>query len=258
MTEPMFLGSIEGLEPDARLLGRAWYDNGLTRQELEKMVGNKPDALTAALKMTRGHLETRGSASAPVYLPGGSGRFFHSFEDPPDPEQRRLLVKGYAEFIPGRLWAGAYLQAEYSTQVRVCQELIRKGVRQIIDLTQPAEMEPEIVYKSALKEAGKKTGIQIGYTQFSLDFFSAPAPRRMHQLLQLIDTLVKARRGIYLHAGHNLEGRTPMTLACWLVSQGLKADEAISRVTDFWLDVLPYLIRLPLSPPQERFVRRWK
>lgn len=258
MSDPMFLGSIAGLEPGERILGRSWYENGLTRQELEKMVGDKHALHQVVLKQTRGSLETRGPDSDPVYLPGGSGQFLHTFSGPPEPEQRRLLVKGWAEFIPGRLWAGAYLQADYATQVRVCQELIGQGVRQIIDLTQPGEKEADAGYLQALKEAGTKMNIQVGYTRFPLDFFRAPAQIRMNDLLKKLDTLGKGRRGIYLHAGHNLEGRTPMTLACWLIRQGLKADEAIARVSDFWLDVLPYLIRLPLSTEQERFVQRWK
>jgi len=34
--------------------------------------------------------------------------------------------------------------------------------------------------------------------------------------------------------------------------------EWISQVMDFWLQTLPYLIRLPLSDRQRQFAMRWK
>jgi hypothetical protein len=36
------------------------------------------------------------------------------------------------------------------------------------------------------------------------------------------------------------------------------SQQALARVTDFWLQALPYLIRLPLSDAQRRFVLRWQ
>jgi hypothetical protein len=77
-------------------------------------------------------------------------------------------------------------------------------------------------------------------------------------LLQKIGTSLVAGRGVYIHAGHNLEGRVPMVLACLLINQGHTPLQARSQVTDFWLHTLPYLIRLPLSDRQQQFVLRWK
>ncbi|HSQ18400.1 MAG TPA: hypothetical protein VLM83_11920, partial [Anaerolineales bacterium] len=77
-------------------------------------------------------------------------------------------------------------------------------------------------------------------------------------LLQEMRCLLEAGQGVYLHGGHNLEGRAPLALACWLIDQGHPPADALAQVTVTWLQSLPYLIQLPLTAAQRRFILRWK
>ncbi len=248
------------IEPAARLFRRAWLNNGITRQEIAQVYENLPGGLAAGLKQVKNYAQPHGRGRATVYMPReATGSWINAYH-PPDPdgiEPHHLRVTGIGEFIPGRLWASAYPFDGHETQVGMLTHLLARGVRRIIDLTTPNEYHARWPYQEALNEASQKAGAAAEYTRFALPFRTAPTRRRLSALLAEIQSALIAGQGVYLHAGHNLEGRVPMALACLLIHQGHAPQEALSEVTAFWFQVLPYLIRLPLTGTQRELVLRW-
>jgi hypothetical protein len=76
--------------------------------------------------------------------------------------------------------------------------------------------------------------------------------------IEHITRVIKQGERIYIHAGHNLEGRTPMILACLLIQRGYSTEQALVEVNAFWSKTLHFLIRTPLSEAQQNFISDWK
>lgn len=256
------------IEPAERLFRHAWLNNGITRREIALMYANLPGGAAEGLKQVKEFAQLHGRGRAAAYMPEESTESWLTAYEPLDRldlDHHGFAIRGFGEFIPGKLWAGAYPHYEYSTtpkicpgQVEMCKDLLSRGVRYFVDLTVPREYHARWPYQDALAQANQELGLAAEHIRFPLGFRTAPDRQQMSALLQQIRTIIDTRRGIYVHAGHNLEGRTPMVLACLLINQGFDPQQALSQVTDFWLQTLPYLIRLPLSDSQRNFVTRWK
>ena len=248
-------------QPAARLFRQAWLNNGITRREIAHVYENQPRGLAAGLKQLREYAQPHGHGRGTVYLPVEATESWVHAYDPPgsaETEPHGLRVTGFGEFIPGRLWAGAYPFQSHEIQVSMLADLLMRGVRRIINLTNPGEYYTRWPYQEALNEASKKTGTAVEIIRFPLPFRTASTRRRLLDLITEIQSSLATGQGVYLHAGHNLEGRVPMVLACLLIHQGHAPQEALSTVTAFWLQVLPYLIRLPLTDAQRGLVLRWR
>ncbi len=59
--------------------------------------------------------------------------------------------------------------------------------------------------------------------------FAPPTPEQLAQGIAAVDEAVASGRRVAVHCGGGL-GRTGTLLACWLIHQGLGAEEAITRV----------------------------
>ena len=68
---------------------------------------------------------------------------------------------------------------------------------------------------------------------------------------------VRYGQRVYIHAGDNLEGRTPLILACLLIQRGYSSEKALEKVNAFWSKTLHFLIRTPLSDAQQKFILDW-
>ncbi len=256
------------IEPAERLFRQAWLKNGITRKDIFQAYGSLPGGLAEGLRHVKRFAHAHGHGRGVVYMPDEATDSWVTAYDPPHPsggDSERLKISGFAEFIPGQLWAGVYPHFEYSLQpgvclkqLEMCKDLLSRGVHCFLDLTTPVEFHARWPYQEGLKQASQELGLEAEHLHFPLGFRAAPTRPQMSALLQKIGTSLDAGLGVYIHAGHNLEGRVPVVLACLLVDQGYAPPQALSRVTDFWLQTLPYLIRLPLSDRQRQFVMCWK
>ena len=252
------------IEPAERLFRQAWLNSGITHQEIAQVYGDLSGGLEQIRKLAQPHGRGRGV----VYMPEESTESWITAYLPPDRQKLDhggFLIRGFFEFIPGQqLWAGAYPHCEYSLQLKTCvarveffKDLLAQGARRFIDLTVPGEFRSREPYPEVLAQAGQELGVSTERISFPLRFRAAPTRKQILALLQMIDEKLSRGQGIYLHAGHNLEGRVPLVLACMLIDQGQSPQQALAQVTDFWLQTLPYLIRLPLTERQRQFVLRW-
>ena len=99
---------------------------------------------------------------------------------------------------------------------------------------------------------------QVKVDVFPLPFRTGPTRQQVRQVLEHITRALKSGEQIYIHAGHNLEGRTPLILACLLIQRGYATKEALTEVNAFWSKTLHFLIRTPLSEAQQDFILQWK
>jgi len=173
-------------------------------------------------------------------------------------ERKNINTHAFDVLMPGQLWAGAYPHYNPDFQLKLCSDLLALGITNFVDLTTATDFNSRHPYQEPLALAGQQTSLEVEYIHFPLGFRRAPTRRQMSALLELIQSRLNAGQKIYLHAGHNLEGCAPLVLACLLVNQGVAPQDALRRVSDFWLKTLPYLIRLPLTEPQRQFVLNWK
>jgi hypothetical protein len=252
---PLKLGPIE------RLLGQAWLENGITRKDIAQAFDGLPDGFLGGLQKVMEYARPYGRGRGTVYYPEEAGESWISAYDQRDPlmpERSHLHITGFGEFIPGQLWAGAYPPFDRENQARMMKDLLSRGIQCFVDLTTPSEIRSRWLYAEAIQQAGNELGVSVTYIHYPLHFRAVPAHRQMSALLEKLQSMLDHGERVYLHAGHNLEGRTPMTLACLLINQARTPEQALFQVTNFWLRVLPYLIHLPLTPLQRQFILRWK
>lgn len=246
------------LEPEERLFRQAWLNNGISRKEIASAFENLPLGVEGGLKKVKEFARPHGRGRGAVYLPDEATDSWVTAYNLRGDEKNKLHITGFSEFLPGQLWAGAYPFDDPKIQVGMLKDLLSLGVRRIIDLTMPTDYYARWPYVEALSQANQQLGIAAERILYPLRPRSAPTHQQMLGLFDLIQSLLDSGEGIYLHGGHNLEGRVPMVLACLLVNQGKSPEQALSLVTDFWLQTLPYLIRLPLSEAQRQNVLHWK
>jgi hypothetical protein len=249
------------IAPAERLFRLSWLHNGIPPAEAARLFTGLPGGLTAGLKSIRYCLQAHGKGRGRLYFPGGAAESWITAYNPAEWSrfaEQLLPISGFSEIIPGKLWAGAHPPGRREVQENMFRDLLQRGVRRLFDLTGDGELHANWPYLEALSQVSGELGIPVERVSFPLRFGAAPTRQQMRSLLDLLDSLMNAGMGVYLHAGHNLEGRTPLVLACLLIDQGHPPQQALSQVTDTWLQILPYLIRLPMSDGQRQFVLRWR
>ncbi|PKL41710.1 MAG: hypothetical protein CVV41_17395 [Candidatus Riflebacteria bacterium HGW-Riflebacteria-1] len=92
-----------------------------------------------------------------------------------------------------------------------------------IDLTEEDEL---VHYQPVLTSL---TNRDIIYTRCPIVDYSVPELAEMQQIVVRINSLLEAGRRIYLHCRGGI-GRTGTTVGCWLRSQGLSGDAALSEL----------------------------
>ena len=118
--------------------------------------------------------------------------------------------------LPGRLLAGEHPGARGDVeQVLRLAALRAAGIACFIDLTTPADPLPAYTPQAAQRLA------------FPITDFGLPTPAAMRATLDAITAALDAGQGVYLHCRAGI-GRTGTLAGCWLVEQGLTADEALA------------------------------
>jgi len=159
-----------------------------------------------------------------------------------------------AEFLPGEIWAGAYPILARNSNEELFKDLLHKGISRFVDLTIPSEAHGKFSYRETLLQVSRDMKKQVEIQHFPLAFRTAPSQLQVRHALKYITRALKQGHRVYIHAGHNLEGRTPLILACLLIERGYSAKKALAKVDVFWMKTLHYLIHSPLSEEQRKFV----
>jgi hypothetical protein len=254
------------LSAEDRLVARAWQKNGATLGDIAEIFGDTPDGLEKGLKTVAVDYvwHRHGQAGDAVYYPIDALESWITVYDlykqnePNLAPPNRLDPCGFAEFVPGQVWAGAYpLASDIQVKDQPFKDLLSAGVDTFISLIGPGEEYQRWPYRKALSQVSEELGKNVRVYAFPLPFRESPAPEEMRKILRSITRALKSGRRIYLHAGHNLEGRAPMLLACLLIQQGYAPEQALIEVNGFWLKTLPFLIYSPLTGAQTKFVQDW-
>ena len=152
--------------------------------------------------------------------------------------------------IPGRLLAGEYPggNSARETQERLAK-LIGVGIRCFIDLTQPDERDP---YDAELP-------LEIEYLRKPIKDHGLPARREhMIEIQACLDHAMRTGVPTYIHCRAGI-GRTGMSVACFLVEQGLAGEAALDELNRLWQQCQrsgswPYV---PETEEQCDYVRTW-
>jgi hypothetical protein len=248
------------LTREERLAARAWRQGGVTNADIAQIYGDSPDEMKKGLHDVNVKYEwhIHGARQDAIYFPIDSFESwinaYHSLEHAkPD-----IPAQGFAEFLPGEVWAGAYPISDNGNEAELFKDLLNTGVNSIIDLTNPKDFHRKLSYRKTLQRVSREIGTIVEVKFFPLPFQASPEHLQVQQILKYITHLLKKRQRIFIHAGYNLEGRTPLILACLLIQRGYSAQKALAKVNAFWMKTLCFLIRTPLSEAQENLILAWK
>ncbi len=248
------------LYPEDCLAARAWKNNGVTHADIAQIYGDSPEKMQAGLKAVSVQHEWRSHAlenELRYYPTTALDSWINAYRLPGAPEvfAPKIPVKGFAEFIPNEVWAGAYpIPIDIRVNANLFRDLLGLGITRFIDLTNPNDLQRNFSYHNFLLETGQGLDRQIKIDIFPLPFRTGPTHQQIQELLEHITRVIKNGERIYIHAGHNLEGRTPLILACLLIQRGYSTELALMEVNAFWSKTLHFLIRSPLSAAQQNFI----
>ena len=250
------------ISAEDRLAARAWQRNGVTWSDLVEIFGEGLGGMKRGLKAVATDYEwhRHGRRRNAVYFPILALETWLNAYNlyPASVGDRGKLVYGFAEFLPGQLWAGAYpIASDSRVKDQPFRDLLSVGVDTFISLINPEDTHHKFPYRKVLTQICQESNKKVRIHMFPLPFQTSPTGAEMEHILKKINRELKAGKRIYLHAGHNMEGRTPMVLACWLIQQGASFEQAMAQVNDFWLETLPFLIRIPLTETQRQFIQDW-
>ena len=158
--------------------------------------------------------------------------------------------------IPGKFMAGPYpgFQVESETHDRL-RWLTQQGVTACIDLTE--EGDPELTsYADMWIDESASMGVIVRYVRLAIPDFSTPSRELMTKILDTIDSLLNGREVVYLHCYGGI-GRTGMTVACYLVRQGLSGASALEQLDNLRKDTPNAWKHSPETDEQHQFVLDW-
>ena len=164
--------------------------------------------------------------------------------------------------IPDSYWLldGQLLAGEYPgswTRGGATEKLglfLAAGIRTFIDLTQ--ETDPLDRYDFTIRELAYEQGIDCRYIRFGIKDLGIPTRELMEEILKAIRAELDEGRPVYFHCWGGI-GRTGTVAGCWLVDQGLSADEALTRVQMLRWGSADSWKRSPETDEQCAFVREW-
>ncbi len=248
------------LKPEERLAARAWRQGGVTNADIAQIYGGSPEEMKKALHDVNVKYEwhIHGVTQDAIYLPVDSFESWINAYHPPEHTKPDIPMEGFADFLPGEVWAGVYPISDTGNDAELFKGLLSTGVNSFIDLTYPKDFHRKLSYRKTLLQASREIGRSVEVKSFPLPFRASPDHLQVQQILKYVTRSLKKRQRVYIHAGYNLEGYTPLILACLLIQRGYSAKKALAKVNAFWEKTLCFLIRTPLSEAQEKFILNWQ
>lgn len=250
------LASITHLSLSAkeRLLGRAWRQGGVVKADIAEVYGDDPKQIKKGLNDVKDERDwqTHGQRPNAIYFPADS--FISWIRGNAVQDQTR----GFAEFLPDEIWAGVYPISDQGLDVNLFKDILSKNVSHFVDLTIPSEARRKFSYRKTLLQVSRDMKKKAEIEHFPLPFRVAPSRLQVRHALKYITRALKQGKRVYIHAGHNLEGRTPLILACLLIERGVSPKKALAKVNAFWMKTLHYLVCPPLSEEQKQFILDWQ
>jgi len=148
---------------------------------------------------------------------------------------------------PGALLAGEYPGSwEEAESIAGLDALRDAGITSFVDLTEEGELPP---YQPLLR-AG------VRYRRMAVRDLDVPSRDEMRAMLDLVDAELARGETVYVHCWGGV-GRTGTFVACWLVRQGLGAEEALARLRELRAGSAKAGRRSPETDAQDAFVRAW-
>lgn len=248
------------LDPEERLAARAWLQGGVTNADIAQIYGGRPEEMKRGLHdvNVKHEWQIHGATQNAIYFPLDSCESWINVYHRSEQTKPDIPVQGFGEFLPGEVWAGTYPISDHGMEVELFKDLLSTGVDSFIDLTNPKDFYRKLPYRKTLLQSSREMGRLVEVKSFPLPFRTSPARLQVRQILRYITHSLKKRRRIYIHAGYNLEGRTPLILACLLIERGCPTRKALVKVNAFWMKTLRFLIRTPLNETQQKFILKWK
>jgi hypothetical protein len=159
---------------------------------------------------------------------------------------------------PGQILAGPFPGGSGDAGLAA---LLDAGIRVVVNLQELGELGRGGIafpdYRPRLHELAAERGAAVVVHRLPIPDMGVPTPERMQEILDVLARSRAAGAGVYLHCwgGH---GRSSTVAACWHVSAGATAEEAIGRVRSS-REHDPYLagMRVPQSLAQETFIAGW-
>ena len=249
------------IEPEERLAARAWIQGGVINADIIQIYGDQLPQLKKGLRAVRYQNEWRAHGERPnaVYLPDAACEtwinIYPPTENSPKPD---FPIRGFEEFLLGEVWAGVYPSVYNNLDSVLFKDMLHAGINSFVDLTNSKDLYRKFPYRKELIQVGQEMGRRIEINNFPLPFRGEPTKSQVERAIKHINRELKAGRGVFVHASYNLDGRTPLVLACLLIERGSSAKKALSKVNAFWMKTLHYLIHSPLSEEQRQFILDWK
>jgi hypothetical protein len=258
-TDHLFSFRHLSLNPEERLAARAWLQGGVTSTDIVQIYGDSPEKSKKGFEdvSVKHEWQHHGQGRESIYFPIVSLDSWINIYYLSESSSSDIPVQGFAEFLPDKLWAGAYPISVNQMDVELFKDLLMTGVDCFIDLTNSKDFHRKVSYQETLLQVSHEINRSVEIKSFVLPFRATPARQQIQQVLDYITRSLKSGQRIYIHAGHNLDGRTPMILACLLIQRGYSADKALAEANAFWFKTLHYLIYTPLSEAQQKFILDW-
>jgi protein-tyrosine phosphatase len=165
-------------------------------------------------------------------------------------------IAGSYWLIENQLLAGEYPGASTAAAARKkLASFLDAGIRSFVDLTQEQDaLEP---YDERLADLARERQTECRYQRLAIRDLGVPTREGMARILSVIRDEIDAGRPVYVHCWGGI-GRTGTVAGCWLVEQGLSADEAIARINQLRRATRGGYLQSPETDEQCLFVRRWK
>ncbi|HWE41978.1 MAG TPA: ADP-ribosylglycohydrolase family protein [Gemmatimonadaceae bacterium] len=144
-------------------------------------------------------------------------------------QQRAPHANSYWVPLPdGMIVAGEYpgdLKAARATEK--IRAILDAGITCFVDLTEHDELAP---YEPLLRAEADSRGVTVRHLRRPIRDMRVASLPEMRAILQTIRDAIEAGERVYVHCWGGI-GRTGTVVGCWLVEQGMSADEALARVT---------------------------
>ena len=161
--EHLFSISHLSLSAEDRLAARAWQRNGVAWRDIVEIFGDSLGGMKRGLKATAKDYEwhRHGRRKDACYFPilaleTWMNAYNVCSTSVGDPGKQ---VHGFAEFLPGQLWAGGYpIASDSRIKDQPFRDLLSAGVDTFINLINPEDAHNKWPYRKALSQVSQEMG----------------------------------------------------------------------------------------------------